>query len=99
MCVVFPPFAVADRGCGTLTIMLFLTVIFWPLAIVAAFYLNLRHPISPKYVTIPTWDRQPERDREYIRLADGTMAEVVENGDFVQDDLAEKYKRLHNDED
>ena len=87
MCVIFPPFAVADRGCGTMALVMVLTVVFWPVGIITALLINLKTPPRQnKYVIVPG-HAAPFDDTEYIRLADGTMAEVIEEGDIPDDSI------------
>jgi uncharacterized membrane protein YqaE (UPF0057 family) len=40
LCIVFPPLAVIDRGCGTVLIVLALTIAGWVPGAVAALLLN-----------------------------------------------------------
>jgi len=40
VCIVFPPLAVIDRGCGTVLIVLLLTVAGWIPGVIAALLLN-----------------------------------------------------------
>lgn len=42
VCVIFPPLAVIDRGCGALIIVTVLTIAgFWVGGIIAALYINM----------------------------------------------------------
>lgn len=41
ICVVFPPLAVIDRGCGTVLIVLLLTAIGWVPGVIAALLVNM----------------------------------------------------------
>jgi uncharacterized membrane protein YqaE (UPF0057 family) len=40
LCIVFPPLAVIDRGCGTVIIVLLLTLAGWIPGVIAALLLN-----------------------------------------------------------
>jgi uncharacterized membrane protein YqaE (UPF0057 family) len=100
LCVVFPPLAVLDKGCGVAVIVgvLWLAGIF-P-GIIAALIINLvdappRQSGNRRYVEIPTFggekiaQDEPKRKGAFVRLADGEVAEVIDD-DGV---LPEKYSR------
>jgi uncharacterized membrane protein YqaE (UPF0057 family) len=40
VCIIFPPLAVIDRGCGTVLIVLLLTIAGWIPGVIAALLLN-----------------------------------------------------------
>ena len=40
ICIIFPPLAVIDRGCGTVLIVLVLTLMAWIPGVIAALLLN-----------------------------------------------------------
>ncbi|MBN1965092.1 MAG: YqaE/Pmp3 family membrane protein [Anaerolineae bacterium] len=40
ICIIFPPLAVLDRGCGTVLLVLILTIIGWVPGVIAALLLN-----------------------------------------------------------
>lgn len=40
VCIIFPPLAVIDRGCGTFLIVLVLTIAGWIPGVIAALILN-----------------------------------------------------------
>jgi uncharacterized membrane protein YqaE (UPF0057 family) len=40
ICIIFPPLAVIDRGCGTIVIVLLLTAAGWLPGVIAALLLN-----------------------------------------------------------
>ncbi len=42
LCVLLPPLAVIDRGCGAFLIVLVLTAIGWVPGIIAALFINLQ---------------------------------------------------------
>jgi uncharacterized membrane protein YqaE (UPF0057 family) len=100
LCVVFPPLAVLDKGCGiTLIVAILWMAGIFP-GIIAALVINLidspsRQTGNQRYVEIPTFSQddmiqdQPKRKGTFVRLADGEVAEVIED-DGV---LPEKYRR------
>jgi uncharacterized membrane protein YqaE (UPF0057 family) len=45
--ILFPPFAVIDKGCGSITIVFFLTLFGWIPGIIAALII-LNNPKSPQ---------------------------------------------------
>jgi len=42
VCIVFPPLAVLDRGCGAILLTLLLTIIGWIPGVIAAILFNLQ---------------------------------------------------------
>ncbi|MDO9153984.1 MAG: YqaE/Pmp3 family membrane protein [Paludibacter sp.] len=40
LCIIFPPLAVIDKGCGSFVIVLILTVIGWVPGVIAALIIN-----------------------------------------------------------
>ena len=40
LCIIFPPLAVIDRGCGTVLVVLALTIAGWVPGAIAALFLN-----------------------------------------------------------
>ncbi|MGC9316642.1 MAG: YqaE/Pmp3 family membrane protein [Armatimonadota bacterium] len=40
LCLIFPPLAVIDRGCGTVLIVLALSLVGWVPGVLAALYIN-----------------------------------------------------------
>ena len=94
MSFVFPPLAVLERGCGVVLLVFILTVMGWFPGVLAALYMTLadrpgRNPGKRKpFIQIPVYDDADEYEIEvdaakrkgaYIRLADGEIAEVVED--------------------
>ncbi len=120
LAVLFPPFAVAEQGCGVMLLVGVLTLMGWfPGMIVALLIVLLGKPPLPsasetrafsvgnrRFVQIPNVEssetvrverrrvvqmpdeqadvvvdvpEKPKRDARYIRLADGEMAEVVDD--------------------
>ena len=47
MSIIFPPLAVVDRGCGTVLIVLALTIAGWVPGAIAALFLNYSASKSP----------------------------------------------------
>jgi uncharacterized membrane protein YqaE (UPF0057 family) len=42
LCVIFPPLAVIDKGCGSILITIILTLIGWVPGVIAALIINTR---------------------------------------------------------
>jgi len=42
LCIIFPPLAVIDRGCGSILIVSILTLIGWVPGVIGAFVINNR---------------------------------------------------------
>ena len=40
LCIVFPPLAVIDRGCGSILLVLILTILGWIPGVIAALIIN-----------------------------------------------------------
>jgi len=40
LCIIFPPLAVLDKGCGSVLIVLILTIIGWVPGVIAALVIN-----------------------------------------------------------
>jgi uncharacterized membrane protein YqaE (UPF0057 family) len=103
LCVVFPPLAVLDKGCGMAVIVGVLWLVGIFPGIIAALIINLieapqrqtRQSGNRRYVEIPTFGQketaqdQPKRKGAFVRLADGEVAEVIDDDGM----LPEKYKR------
>ena len=43
LCLVFPPLAVLDRGCGTVLIVAALSMVGWVPGVLAALYINIEY--------------------------------------------------------
>ena len=43
LCIIFPPLAVLDRGCGSVVIVFLLTLVGWVPGVIAALVLNQRN--------------------------------------------------------
>jgi uncharacterized membrane protein YqaE (UPF0057 family) len=41
ICIIFPPLAVLDRGCGTILLVLLLTLVGWVPGVIAALFVNV----------------------------------------------------------
>ncbi len=48
-CIIFPPLAVIDRGCGTILIVLLLTIAGWVPGVLAALILNYMEAEKHRY--------------------------------------------------
>lgn len=114
LAVVFPPFAVADKGCGMMLLIGFLTLWGWVPGMLAALLIVAwdgpnRAGVprvegfsvgDRRYVRIPTAGEpdvvvgKAKRKGAYIRLADGEMAEVVEDDGAP---LEKRKRRLMDD--
>ncbi len=44
VCLIFPPLAVIDKGCGPLLLVTVLTIIGWLPGVIAALIINYRQP-------------------------------------------------------
>jgi uncharacterized membrane protein YqaE (UPF0057 family) len=49
VCIIFPPLAVLDRGCGTLVIVSLLTIAGWVPGVIAALILNHQVVAAQRY--------------------------------------------------
>ena len=88
---VFPPLAVLDKGCGAIAITSFLTMFAWIPGVIAALYFGFVQQPHRRVVTVPTYGydndyAEPAYDyyddkpkREYIRLVDGELGEIIED--------------------
>jgi uncharacterized membrane protein YqaE (UPF0057 family) len=47
LCLIFPPLAVLDRGCGTVLIVAALSLVGWVPGVLAALYINIEYDRSP----------------------------------------------------
>jgi len=48
LCIIFPPLAVANRGCATMTIVLLFTLLGWIPGVIFAFLICLSDKNSPQ---------------------------------------------------
>ncbi|MCU0489763.1 MAG: YqaE/Pmp3 family membrane protein [Anaerolineales bacterium] len=44
LCIIFPPLAVLDKGCGSILITTILTLVGWVPGVIAALVINTRQP-------------------------------------------------------
>jgi uncharacterized membrane protein YqaE (UPF0057 family) len=44
LCIIFPPLAVLDKGCGSIVITTILTLVGWVPGVIAALVINTRQP-------------------------------------------------------
>lgn len=86
LALIFPPLAVLDKGCGTAIVVGLLTVPLWIPGFLAALFIIFSDKPRDRrrFVEIPTAYADEDADEEkrkgaYIRLADGEVAEVVED--------------------
>jgi uncharacterized membrane protein YqaE (UPF0057 family) len=90
LCVVFPPLAVLDKGCGMASIVGLLWIFGWLPGVIAAIAINMMNPQAlpntrPGFVEVPVYrednmiEEKPKRKGAYIRLSDGETAEVIED--------------------
>ncbi len=99
LCLLLPPLAVLDKGCGMALLVGFLWLLGGVPGIVAAFVINLMDTQSPKrsgtgrFVQIPVQrdsefdseSEKPKRKGAFVRLADGEIAEVIEDDGAMPD--------------
>ncbi|MEO8607527.1 MAG: YqaE/Pmp3 family membrane protein [Chloroflexota bacterium] len=101
LCIFLPPLAVLDKGCGLTLLVGVLWLLGGVPGIVAAFAINLMDPQpqpvkrsgEPRFVQIPVqYDSEfdaesvkPKRKGAYVRLADGAIAEVIEDDGAMPD--------------
>jgi uncharacterized membrane protein YqaE (UPF0057 family) len=81
--LIFPPLGVLDKGCGTVAVVALLTFPLWIPGFLVALFIILSEkprPQQPSFVEIE--NDAPEKEKRkgaYIRLADGEVAQVVED--------------------
>ncbi|MBZ0288968.1 MAG: YqaE/Pmp3 family membrane protein [Anaerolineae bacterium] len=99
LCLLLPPLAVLDRGCGMALIVGILWVAGGIPGIIAAFIINLLDPKPAAktgdghFVRIPVQRdadpevvaEKPKRKGAFVRLADGEIAEVIEDDGQMPD--------------
>jgi uncharacterized membrane protein YqaE (UPF0057 family) len=59
LCIIFPPLAVIDRGCGTVIIVLLLTLAGWIPGAIAALILNYMAANKPKDTVVVIEQQKP----------------------------------------
>lgn len=88
LCVAAPPLAVIDRGCAVFLLVILLTIMGWIPGVFAAMVVTLLYPAGPRHVMIPhagdTVETSVVASHRWIQLADGTLAEVVEDDEVPQ---------------
>lgn len=94
LAIFMPPLAVVDRGCGPVLIVTLGTLLGWIPGIVLALIISAGYHPQPRTVTIPSANREfyAEQEalfnqREYIHLADGALAEIIDDDFDLPDDL------------
>ncbi len=82
LALIFPPLAVLDKGCGTILVVTLLMFPLWIPGMIAAVLIVLadKSP-APEADLIydESWPEKEKRKGAYVRLADGEVAEVVED--------------------
>lgn len=48
LCILFPPLAVLDKGCGSIIIVIILTAVGWVPGVIAAIVINNRADLTKK---------------------------------------------------
>ena len=82
LALIFPPLAVLDKGCGTVAVVALLTFPLWiPGFLVALLIIFSDKPrLQNQFVEIDSdWPEKEKLKGAYIRLADGKVAQVVED--------------------
>jgi uncharacterized membrane protein YqaE (UPF0057 family) len=82
LALIFPPLAVLDKGCGTVLVVTLLTFPLWIPGFVVALIIVLSDKPSPQNPLVEVGNDWPEKEKRkgaYVRLADGEVAEVVED--------------------
>ncbi len=100
MALIFPPFAVIDKGCGTFLLVFVLTMAGWFPGVFAALllaYLDAQNGGSRRYVEVPAryvtvpvrndLEAPPKRKGAFVRLDDGDVLEVIDDDEaWLSDD-------------
>ncbi len=82
LALIFPPLAVLDKGCGTVVVVSLLTFPLWLPGFLVALYIVLSDKPRRQNQFVEIGSDWPEKEKlkgAYIRLADGEVAEVVED--------------------
>lgn len=61
VCILCPPLAVLDKGCGSILIVTFLTIAGWIPGAIAALMINLRQQEKIIIIQEETYSRDPEK--------------------------------------
>ncbi|MBI1282445.1 MAG: YqaE/Pmp3 family membrane protein [Anaerolineaceae bacterium] len=84
LALIFPPLGVLDKGCGTAIVVGLLTFPLWIPGFLAALFIIFsdKPRRQNRFVQLERTADDPEKEKlkgAYIRLADGEMAEVVDD--------------------
>lgn len=81
LALIFPPLAVLDKGCGTIFVVTLLTFPLWIPGMIAAILIVLADKPQSDFEAgeYDEWPEKEKRKGAYVRLADGEVAEVVED--------------------
>lgn len=102
LCVILPPIAVLDKGCGAVALVTLGTFLGWLPGVVLALIISLIYNPAARIVTIPdrntaSYFEQEEtplkRQPEYVTLADGAWAELIDDDFDIPDDLYDDPKQ------
>lgn len=110
MALIFPPFAVLDKGCGAFALVFVLTAAGWIPGVLVALliaYADAKNGGEPaRYVDIPArygdipvrndLYEKPKRKGAYVRLSDGDTLEVIDDDGSTF--LSPDEKRKHGGE-
>jgi len=95
LALIFPPLAVLDKGCGTTLVVTLLTFPLWIPGVVAALFIIFSDKPRPQRQFVEIGSDEPEKEKlkgAYIRLADGEVAEVVEDDHAPLENFPRKNK-------
>ena len=98
LALIFPPLGVLDKGCGTAIVVGLLTFPLWiPGFIVALLIIFSEKPRQQnRFTEIESdWREKEKHKGAYIRLADGEVAEVVEDDHAPLDGFPRTNKTQH----
>lgn len=81
LALIFPPLAVLDKGCGTIFLVTLLMFPLWIPGMIAAVLIVLadKRDLDDTADFDEAWPEKAKRKGAYVRLADGEIAEVVED--------------------
>lgn len=90
MALIFPPFAVIDKGCGAFALVFLLTLAGWIPGVFAALliaYADAQNggeraryvDIPARYVRVPAYDEPAKRKGAFVHLEDGDVLEVIDD--------------------
>src|SRR5262249_38758960 len=78
LCLVFPPIAVLDKGCGVMLLVGILWLAGLFPGIIAALIINVMDARTNRANEEPVLEK-PKRKGAFVRLADGEVAEVIDD--------------------